>query len=146
MEGSRNFIHISGCSSSIVFSLTLAKRSTQWFTFCHTPVACLTIFSFFKQAPSFTRFTWHFPFSFVSYSFVLSHHAAAWLVQWSQSQRTSSSVYRSYAHFHWERLCALGSVAKKRTDGKQKSGETREGGRRKEHPHELRPDSAGEVI
>lgn len=132
MQGSRNCIHTSVSSSSIVFSPTIVKRSTQWFTFSCTPVACLTIFSFFKQAPSFTPvspYTPHFLLFPTHFSCLIV--PAAWLVQWSQSQRTSSSAYQSCAHFHREPLCALGSVAKKRTDGEQKTGETREGGREK---------------
>lgn len=129
-QESRNCVSVS--SSSIVFSAATVKRSTKWLIFCHSPVACLTIFHFFKQAPSFTPvspYTPHF-LLFPTHSSCLIV-PVAWLVQRSQSQRTSNSVYQSCAHFHWEPLCVLGSVAKKRTDGEQKTKETREGGREK---------------
>lgn len=136
-------------SAPIVFSLTIIKRSAVQFTCCRTAAACFTTFSFFKQAPSFTSVsprTPHFPL-FRSHSSRVTA-PAAWLARRSPSQRTSSSVYQSCAHFHWEPLCAVGSVAKKGTDGEQETWKTREGGgaRRKERPHEPRPDSAGEVI
>lgn len=76
MQGSRNCIHISVSSSSIVFLLTTVTKSTPWLTFCYTPVACLTIFNFFKKVAIFhPSLTLHSLFSFVSSSFFLSHRA-----------------------------------------------------------------------
>lgn len=131
---STNHIHISA-NSSIVFPPTIVKSAQN--AVCILPYPCVarfTIFQIFKQVPSFTPVSPHtpqFPLS-PSYSSCLTV-PAAWLVQWWWSQRTLSSVYQSCAHFHWEPLCALGSVPYKTTDGEQDRGNKRRQGIRSVH-------------
>lgn len=87
------------------------------FTCCHTPATCFTIFRLLNKYHLSPQ-TPHLPL-FPSHCSHLDAPAA---------QRTWSFVHQSCARSHWYPLCAVGSVAKKRTVGEQKTGETGGGG------------------